>query len=185
MSDINGGSGYPNPNGSSIFPGTQFTGPITAGNIPHSDGSGTLAALGGTGAGTANAGYCVMAQVAVVTQASGATTIVIPAQSKIDSIKMMVTTAWTGGTTTFEVGATAGTTAATAFSAAGIAGGTAGLVTISPTTTAQITNWDNVSNATFQTGGPVDVQILITSANTGNGVGTLTVTYIQGINMAS
>jgi hypothetical protein len=193
MSDINGGAGYPNANGSPIFPGTTFTGPLIAGNIPHSDGSGTLAALGGTGGGTANAGYVVMAQTQVVTQAASAgnaagvftTTIVIPAQSKIDAIKMMVTTAWTGGGTTFEIGSTAGTTAATAFSAAGIAGGTAGLVTVSPTTTAQIANWDNTSNATFQAGGPVDVQIQITSANTGSGVGTLTVTYIQGCNLAS
>ena len=183
MSDINGGQ-YPNPNGSPIGPGTHTTGPLLAGGVIHSDGTGNLAALGGT-TGTANVGYCVMVQTAVVTQASGATTIVIPAQSMIDSIKMMVTTAWTGGNTTFEVGATAGTSAATAFSATGAAGGTAGLVTITPTTTAQIANWDNVSNSTFQTGGPVDVQILITSANTGSGVGTLTVTYLQGINMAS
>ena len=93
MSDINGGQ-YPNPNGSPIGPGTHTTGPLLAGGVIHSDGTGNLAALGGT-TGTANVGYCVMAQAAVVTQASGATTIVIPAQSKIDSIKMMVTTAWT------------------------------------------------------------------------------------------
>jgi hypothetical protein len=184
MSDINGGQ-YPNPNGSPIFPGTLLTGPILAGNVIHSDGSGALAGLGETNLGTANVGYVVMAQTSVVTQASGATTIVIPAQSQILSIAMMVTTVWTGGATTFEVGATAGTTAATAFTANGEAGGTAQLVTMTPTTTAQIANWDNVSNVTFQTTGPADVQVLITSANTGNGVGTLTVTYLQGINNAS
>lgn len=183
MSDINGGF-YPNANGSSVFPGTQFTGPLTAGNVIHSDGTGNLAALGES-SGTANCGYVVMAQSAVVTQASGATTIVIPAQSQILRCLMMVTTAWTGSATTFEVGATAGTTAASAFSPASEAGGTAGQVSITPSTTAQIANWDNVSNSTFQTSGPSDVQILVTSANTGSGVGTLTVEYLQGINMAS
>jgi hypothetical protein len=181
--DINGGQ-FVNPNGSPIGPGTHVDGPWLAGGVIHSDGSGTLAALGGT-TGTANVGYCVMAQANVVTQASGATTIVIPAQSQILTISMMVTTIWSGGTTTFSVGATAGMTNATAFSATGIAGGTAGLVSISPSTAAQYANWDNISNATFQTGGPVDVQILVTSANTGTGVGTLTVTYIQGINNLS
>jgi hypothetical protein len=176
--DINGGF-YPNANGSPVFPGTAFTGPLMAGNVIHSDGSNSLAGLGETNLGNANMGYALMAQTNVVTQASGATTIVIPAQSQITGIQMMVTTVWTGSSTT------AGTTNATAFSATGVAGGTAGLVTITPTTTAQIANWDNISNSTFQTGGPVDVQIQINSANTGSGVGTLTVFYIQGINNAS
>jgi hypothetical protein len=189
MSDINGGAGYPNANGSSIFPGTQFTGPVTVGNIPHSDGSGTLAALGGTAGGTANAGYAVCAQSAVITQTASAlaTTIVLPAQSQILRILLMVTTAWTTGTTTLGIGATAGTTNATAFTtASGVAGGTIGQISATPSTAAQIANWDNVSNATFQSGGPVDVQIEVTSGGgAGSGVGTLTVEYIPGINMAS
>ena len=37
---------YPNPNGSSVFPATNFTGPITAGNVFNSDGTGNLAGLG-------------------------------------------------------------------------------------------------------------------------------------------
>lgn len=190
MSDINGGQ-YPNPNGSPIQPGTTFTGPLIAGNVPHSDGSGTLAALGGS-TGTANAGYAPLCQSEVITQATNGGSagvytsgIVIPAQSQILSIQLMVTTAWTGGTTTMELGTSAGTTAATALAAAGIAGATPGFVNILPTTTAQIANWDNTSNATFQAGGPVDVQVVVTSANTGNGVGTLTVEYIPGINLAS
>jgi hypothetical protein len=194
MSDINGGVS-PNPNGSPIFPGTVFTGPLIAGNIVHSDGSGALAGLGETSTGTANQGYCVMAQSAVVSQTTTAgqsagvfvSSIVIPAQSQIVRILLMVTTAWTTGTTTLGVGSTAGTTAGTAFTtAAGVAGGTAGQVSATPSTTAQIANWDNVSNATFQSGGPADVQIIITSGGgIGAGVGTLTVEYLQGINMAS
>lgn len=175
---------YPNNNGSPVLPGTTFEGPLLAGNVLNSDGTGNLAGLGNT-YGTQNVGYVVMGQSQVVTQASGGCSITIPSQSQILSITMMVTTAWTGATKTFSVGSTAGTTAATAFSATGVDGSAIGKVAVSPTTAAQIANWDNVSNATFQTGGPTDVQIFVTSANTGSGVGTLTVTYIQGINNAS
>ena len=175
---------YPNPNGSPVFPATTFTGPLLAGNVIASDGTGNLAGLGNT-AGTQNLGYVVMAQSAVVTQASGGADITIPAQSQILSIVMMVTTAWSGVAKTFSIGATAGTTAATAFSAATVDGTNIGRVSISPTTAAQIANWDNISNATFQTGGPTDVQILVGSTNTGTGVGTLHVSYLQGINLAS
>jgi hypothetical protein len=177
---------YPNPNGSPVQPATAFTGPLLAGNVIASDGTGNLAALGGT-TGTQNLGYVVMAQSSVITQASGGVDITIPAQSQIIGMTLMVTTAWTGGATTLGIGATAGTSAATAFTTAGaVSGATKGLVSIAPGTgTAQIANWDNISNATFQTGGPVDIQIVATSTNTGSGVGTLTVTYVQGINLAS
>jgi hypothetical protein len=195
MSDINGGAGFPNANGSPLLPGTTFVGPLIAGNIPHSDGSGALAALGATGPGTANAGYVVMAQSAVVSQTTTAgqsagvfvSSIVIPAQSQIVRILLMVTTVWTTATTTLGVGASVGTTNATAFTAAAnLQGSTLGQVSGTPTTAAQIANWDNVSNATFQASGPVDVQIIITSGGgIGGGVGTLTVEYLQGINMAS
>jgi hypothetical protein len=175
---------YPNQNGSPVFPATTFTGPLLVGNVISSDGTGNLAGLGNT-AGTQNLGYVVMAQSAVVTQASGGTDITLPAQSQILSIVLMVTTAWTGTTKTLSVGSTAGTTAATAFTANTVDGSVAGRFALSPTTTAQIANWDNISNATFQTGGPTDVQLFVTSANTGSGVGTLHVTYLQGINLAS
>ena len=183
INDIQPGQ-YPNPNGSPVFPATTFTGPVLAGNVISSDGTGNLAALGGT-IGTQNLGYAVMAQSAVVTQAGGGTDITLPAQSQILSIVLMVTTAWTGVAKTLSVGATAGTTAATAFTANTVDGSTAGRFALSPTTTAQIANWDNISNSTFQTGGPTDVQLFVTSANTGSGVGTLHVTYVQGINLAS
>jgi hypothetical protein len=177
---------YPNPNGSPVTPGSAFTGPLIAGTVLNSDGTGNLAGLGGT-IGTQNVGYVVMAQSEPITQASSGTSLTIPAQSQIIGMTLMVTTPWTGVATTLGIGATAGTGAATAFTAAGaVAGGTRGLVTITPGTSAtQIANWDNISNATFQTGGPTDVQLLVTSTNTGSGVGTLTVTYIQGINQAS
>jgi len=176
MSDINGGT-YPNPNGSPIWPGSVFTGPVIAGNVVHSDGSGTLAGLGET-TGTANQGYCQMCQ----TQAgvnniatTFTTNIVLPAQSQITDVYMMTTTVGTG---TFGLGTTAGgTTALTA--------GTVGTTTtlgqqatgIIPSTGAQAALWDNVGNQ--------DVQITVTFTATGAFVGTLTVQYVQGINNAS
>jgi len=185
MSDLTGAGTYPNPNGTSIFPGTQFTGPVTAGNIVQSDGSGTLAGLGETGSGTANVGYAKMVQSAVCTQAASAgqsagvyvTPIVIPAQSQITTIKIMVTTALTGGATTLGVGTSALATALTAANAV-VTSGALGQVSVSPGTGApQIANWDNVGNT--------DVQIVITSTNTGAGVFTVSVDYVQGINLAS
>jgi hypothetical protein len=187
--DVNGGQ-LTQTNGNPIFPGSTFTGPLLAGNVFHSDGSGTAAGLGNSGtSGTANVGYVLMAQSAVITQTTGAlsTAIVIPAQSQITGMQLMVTTVWSTGTTTMGVGATAGTTNATAFtSASAIQGSTLGLVTgVTPTTAAQIANWDNVSNSTFQTN-PTDVIIEVTSGGgAGTGVGTFTVFYLQGVNMAS
>ena len=175
MSDINGGFS-PNPNGSPIFAGTTFVGPLLAGNVVHSDGSGTLAGVGVLQGGSANVGYAVMAQAQPITQASGATTIVIPAQSQILRIAVMVTTAWTGASAAFGVGNTVSATALTAAGAAN--GGSLGLITLTPGSgSTQIANWDNVGNT--------DIQLVVTSTNTGSGVGTLSVEYIQGINQAS
>ena len=87
--DINGGV-YPNANGSPIWPASTFTGPLVAGNVVASDGTGNLAGVGET-TGSANLGYANMAQSVVVTQASGVTNIVIPAQSQITDIYLMVT----------------------------------------------------------------------------------------------
>ena len=67
---------------------TVFTGPIKAGNVLQSDGTGNLAGVGGS-SGTANVGYAQLAQYEVVTQAASAgggagvytSQIVIPAQT--------------------------------------------------------------------------------------------------------
>lgn len=170
------------PNGSPAIPATSFAGPLLSGNVQHSDGTGNLAGVGGT-AGTANRGYVEMGQSCVVTQATNTGTagqfacpIVIPAQSQITGMKIMITTAFTGGVATFGVGSSASATAFT--TATGVTGAALGLITIVPgTVSAQIANWDNVGNQ--------DVQVVIQSGNTGSGVGTLHVTYIQGINLAS
>jgi hypothetical protein len=161
---------------------TTFTGPIMAGNVLNSDGSGTLAGAGGD-SGTANVGFAVMAQSQAITQATNGssagvytTAIVIPADSQILSITLTVSTAWTGAATTLGIGTTA---SATAFTAAGaVAGGTKGLISASPgTVDAAIANWTDV--------GSTDVQVRVTSTNTGSGVGVLTVTYIQSNNLTA
>ena len=179
--DITGGQ-LTQTNGNPPTPGTLFTGPVLAGNVFNSDGTGNLAGVGGT-TGTANVGYASLNQSCVITQATNtgsagqfACPIVIPAQSQIKSIKLMVTTAWTG-TTTLEIGSGASATAFTGSQA--VTGlGTLGQISITPGTGAtQIGNWDNV--------GTQDVQIVVLSGATGSGVGTLSVEYVPMINLQS
>ena len=177
MSDINGGQ-YPNPNGSPIWPGTLVTGPLLAGNVFHSDGSGTLAGVGEQQLGTANVGYCQMVQTQAAinnTATTWTSNIVIPAQSQITDIYLMVTTV--DASHTFSVGTTAG--GATALSNGSISLATLGQLNsaILPVTAGQIALWDNVGNT--------DIQLTLTFSGTGAFVGTLTVFYVQGINNAS
>lgn|ERR1700744_1775491 len=180
--DITGGQ-LTQTNGDPVFPGTVLTGPVIAGNVVQSDGTNNLAGLGSQ-AGTANQGYVTMGQSCVITQATNtgvagqfACPIVIPAQSQIKSIKLMVTTAFSGTATTLGIGTSASAVALTAANAV-VTSGALGQVTITPgTSLTQIANWDNVGNQ--------DVQIVVLSTNTGTGVGTLSVEYLQGINLAS
>lgn len=161
---------------------TTFTGPIKAGNVLQSDGTGNLAGVGGYN-GMANVGFTVMAQSEAITQATNVasagvytTSIVIPADSQILSITLLVSTAWTGVASTLGIGTTASATAFTAATA--VAGGTKGVVAANPgTVDAAIANWRDV--------GTTDVQVKVTSVNTGSGVGVLTVTYIQSINLTA
>jgi hypothetical protein len=168
-------------NGNPWNAGTLLSGPILAGTIQGSDGTNTLGGVGET-QGTANVGFCVMAKSCVITQATNVSTtgqfvcpIVIPAQSQILAIYLMVTAAWTS-TTTLGIGTNASATAFT--TSAAVSGATLGQVIVSPGTSGtQIANWDNV--------GTTDVQIVVLSGSTGTGAGTLTVVYIQGNDMAS
>ena len=98
--------------GNPVFPGTLFTGPLLAGSIQGSDGTNTLGGVGET-QGTANVGFVVMGKSCTITQATnnGATgqyvcPIVVPAQSQILRITLMVTAAWTT-TTTLGIGTSA------------------------------------------------------------------------------
>lgn len=144
---------------------THFTGPVQAGSILNTSGT-TL------GRDVKNTGFVVMVQVVPITQAGTATalgtSIVLPANSHILNMQMLVSTAWDTGTTTFSVGTSATATELVV----GAAGGTRGLIALNPGTDAtRIANWDDIGTA--------DKRIFVLSASTGAGVGTLTVRYIQ------
>ena len=147
---------------------TTFTGPIRAGNILNTSGT-TL------GQDVKNVGSVVMAQTYPITHALTATalgtTIVLPANSHILNIQMLNTVAW-DATNTLSVGTSATATELVALTAMPV-----GLVGLNPGTDATRTaNWDDI--------GTTDKRIFIKSANTGVGVGTLTVRYIQAHELA-
>lgn len=143
---------------------TTFSGPIRAGNIYDTTGT-TL------GTNVKNVGSVVMVQVYPITQALTATalgtTIVLPANSHILNIQMLNTVAWDGVATTLSVGESATATELVALTAMPV-----GLVALNPGTDATRTAaWDDT--------GTTDQRIFVKSANTGAGVGTITVRYIQ------
>jgi len=144
---------------------TTFTGPLRAGNILNT--SGTT-----VGKDVKNVGSVVMSQTVAVTQADSATAlgtvIVLPANSQITGMNLLVTTAWNGVASTLNVGTSA---TATELVAAG-AGGTLGVIGLTAGADAtRVGAWADV--------GTSDVQIYVLSTNTGAGVGKLTVSYIQ------
>ena len=150
---------------------TTFSGPIRAGNIANTTGT-TL------GENVKNIGSAVMAQVFAVTQATSATAlateIVLPANSHILNIQLLSTVAWSGAATTISIGTSA---TATELVSAGVTSGAIGLAALTPGTDATRTaNWDDT--------GTTDKRIFVLSANTGAGVGTLTVRYIQAHDLA-
>lgn len=148
---------------------TTFSGPIRAGNINTTTGT-TL------GENVRNVGSVVMAQIVPITQADTATalgtTIVLPANSHIINIQMLNTVAW-DATNTLSIGTTVTATELVALTAMPV-----GLVGLNPGTDATRTaNWDDT--------GTSDKRIFVKSANTGTGVGTLTVRYVQAHELAS
>ena len=148
---------------------TTFTGPIRAGNILNTSGT-TL------GQDVKNVGSVVMVQTYPITQALTATalgtTIVLPANSHVMNIQMLNTVAWDGAASTLSVGTTA-----TATELCALTSMTVGLVSMNPGTDATRTaNWDDI--------GTTDKRIFVKSANTGAGVGTITVRYIQAHDLA-
>lgn len=148
---------------------TTFTGPIRAGNILNTSGT-TL------GQDVKNVGSVVMVQTYPITQALTATalgtTIVLPANSHILNIQMLNTVAWTGAATTLSVGISA-----TATELAALTSMPVGLTALTPGTDAtRSALWDDV--------GTTDIRVWVKSANTGDGVGTITVRYIQAQDLA-
>lgn len=155
---------------------TTFTGPIRAGDVLNTTGSSV--------GDLANVGYVVMAQSAAVTQATNAgsagvykTDIVIPANSQILSISINKTAAWSGAAKTINVG-----TNSTATQLA-VAADNDLSTTVGPQA---IVCGDNGTRAlAWLDVGTTDIQIWTKSTNTGTGVGVITVTYIQAINLTA
>lgn len=155
---------------------TTFTGPVRAGNILNTSGT-TL------GRDVANVGHVLMAQSQVITQAASAgqaaglfrTNIVIPANSQIVCMDMLVTTAWDGVAQTINVGSSA-TATELAVAADNNLSTTLGFKAIVPGNDAtRVANWRDI--------GTVDDRIWVLSTNTGGGVGVLTIHYIQNNNL--
>lgn len=147
---------------------TTFTGPIRAGNILNTSGT-TL------GQNVKNVGSVIMVQHFPVTQAATATalatSIVLPANSHILQINMLNTVAW-DATNTMSVGISA-----TATELAPLTAMIVGINSLPPGTDAtRAALWDDT--------GTTDKRIWLKSANTGAGVGTLTIRYIQAHDLA-
>lgn len=150
---------------------STWTGPIRAGSIINTSGT-TI------GKDVTNVGYVVMSQSAVVNQATNVavagvykTNIVIPAGSQILRIDVFKTAAWSGVAQTVNVGTNA-TATQLAVAADNNLSTTAGFSAIIPGDDATRTgNWIDV--------GTTDVQIYMKSTNTGTGVGTMAVHYVQ------
>jgi hypothetical protein len=148
---------------------TTFTGPIKAGNILNTSGT-TI------DKDVKNVGFVSMAQAVPITQTTSTgqsagvfkTDIVLPANSHIIGIQLAVTTAWTTGTTTVDIGTTAGG----AELVSGGAAGTIGIIALSPGSDATRTaKWDDIV-----TGCRIWVK---SNGGVGSGVGTIIVRYIQ------
>ena len=155
---------------------TTFTGPIKAGPVLNTSGT-TL------GRDIANVGFVTMAQSQAITQAASTgqsaglfrTGIVIPANSQIIGIDILVTTAWSGAAQTVNVGISA-TATELAVAADNNLSTTLGNKVIIPGDNAtRVGNWRDC--------GATDDRIWVLSTNTGTGVGILTVRYIQNNNL--
>lgn len=148
---------------------TTFSGPVRAGTIRDTTGT-TL------GTNVSNVGQVVMAQSSPVTQASGATNIVVPANSQIVEITLYVTAVFSGAATTFGVGTTVLATRFTAATA--VDGAAVGILSVTPGT-------DATRTGAFIDVGNTDVKIAVTSTNTGTGAGVITVRYVQANNLTA
>ena len=148
---------------------TTFSGPILAGGIKNTTGT-------TVGTNMKNTGHVLMSQTEAVDQtaATSTTNIILPANSQLVSAALSVSVVWNGAATTTGLGYVGDATAFTA--ALGIAGGTLGIIKITAgANKARVDAWADI--------GSTDRRLLLTHNNTGTGVGWLTVTYIQAVDV--
>ena len=139
---------------------TTFSGPVKAGPIREG--------------ATANVGTLVCAQSEAITELAANTesSIIIPANSQIINMYVLVQTAWDGGTNTLDVG----TSADPDLFVDGLSTASLGNHRATAAATGTEANWKDV--------GTSDVTIYYDSVAGGNGVGVLTVEYIQNRNLS-
>ena len=139
---------------------TTFSGPVKAGTIREG--------------ASANVGTLVCAQSAAITELAANTesAIVIPANSQIINMYVLIQTAWDGGTNTIDVG----TSADPDLFCDGMPATAVGNHRVTAAYTGTEANWKDV--------GTSDVTVYYDSVAGGNGVGVLTVEYIQNRNLS-
>jgi len=139
---------------------TTFSGPVKSGTIREG--------------ASANVGFVVMSQSAAITElaASTASSIIIPANSQITNMYVLVQTAWDGGTNTIDVG----TSADPDLYVDGLSTSSVGNHRVTAAATGTEANWKDI--------GTSDVTIYYDSVAGGNGVGVLTVEYLQNRNLS-
>ncbi len=150
---------------------TTFSGPIRAGNILDTTGS-------TVGTNVANVGFVVMSQTDTITfgdTSDKSLSIVIPANSQLVDIKILVTTAFNAGTTnTMDIGIVGDSDLYVDNAAVGTAGDAA------LGNTALVTNWSDI--------GTTDVKLAAKYIQTGTassaGAARIVVSYVQNNNLA-
>ena len=148
---------------------TTFSGPILAGGIKYTTGT-------TVGTNMKNTGHVLMSQTEAITQAAttSTTSIIIPAKSQLVSADLYVSVIWSGSAATAGLGYVGDATAFTA--AAAFTGGVLGIIKITAgASKARVDAWADV--------GDTDRRLLLTYNNTGTGVGWLTVTYMQAVDV--
>ena len=148
---------------------TTFSGPIKAGAISNTVGT-TL------GSDVKNTGFVLMSQTEAVDQTGviSTTNIIIPAKSQLVTASLLVSVVWNGAAATAGLGYVGNATAYTA--ALAFTGVALGIIPItSGANKARLDGWADV--------GDTDRRLLLTYNNTGTGVGWLTVTYMQAVDV--
>lgn len=149
---------------------TTFSGPIKAGTIRDTIGT-------TVNSNVANVGSVIMAQSAAITQGnvSGNIDIVIPANSQVVDILVLVTAAWTGTTPVLDIG----DRTTTDLFVDGLGSLSLGNHRVTAASTGTEANWKDVGTS------DVGFSAVSSVAGTGAGAGVVTVMYIQNNNLTA
>ena len=139
---------------------TTFSGPVKSGTVREGS--------------SANVGFLVAAQSAAITENTTAsdTGIIIPANSQIINMYVLIQTAWDGGTNTIDVGISTDTD----LYCDGLPATVVGNHRVTAAYTGTEASWKDI--------GTSDVTIYVDSVAGGSGTGVLTVQYLQNRNLS-